>query len=321
MTTPLTAPLTAPLTQAPSNEALTLPAACGACGAESRQSDLLPPDEEAVLRRVIGAEWVRRLDAEVALRSREWGLRDVHHLGSGHNGVVLACTQDGGERVLKISGTEAQAREQAKALAGLPNGTGPRLHGANGNALLLQRLRPGKALSEEGKENGHVHLHDLLEAAELLHRIHQGESGDAPQVEAEWERSILDAAGAPGAHRALIHLHSLEAVTARRIHGDAHLGNVLRTDQGLRAVDPEDRSGDPAYDIARLCLLWPEHLPGGPDELIEELADHVGYSVRRTQTWGRVIAWGHARYLEWFTNDAAHPEVQRLRAHAASPVP
>jgi thiamine kinase-like enzyme len=94
----------------------------------------------------------------------------------------------------------------------------------------------------------------------------------------------------------------------RRLHGDAHPGNVLATRAGLRWADLEDScSGPVQWDLAALRTTRRldgraalDAIPGAPDD--DELAPWLELRQLHVAAWYVVIARGHP---EWSDEAAA----------------
>ena len=105
--------------------------------------------------------------------------------------------------------------------------------------------------------------------------------------------------------------------TDRRLHGDAHPGNLLATRDGWRWADLEDTcSGPPQWDLAALRSTRRldgraalDAIPGAPSD--EELAPWLELRRLHAAAWLAVIARGHPGWAE----DAA----ARLAALAMPP--
>lgn len=259
-----------------------------------------------------GAAWLQRLPRLAAELADEWALT----LGApfaGRVSLVLAARRaDGEQAVLKLNFPEPESAEEADALAVWDGEGAARLLECDRErrALLVERLEPGTQLWAVADEDASNRI-----AASLLRRIAVPLLGEHPfrvlAVEAErwsaelprrWERlgaraprAILDEA--LGGLRELL----ADAPAPVLLHQDLHGGNVLRSGDGWRAIDPKPLAGDPAFDTASLLRDRRDELARNPAgaaprmrRRLDLLADELGYDRERMRLWGLVhaLAWG-----------------------------
>lgn len=160
--------------------------------------------------------------------------------------------------------------------------------------MLLQRLRPGRPLSQLGYAGDEEATRIL---ASLLPRIHHSLTADGARPCLHlWGSAFEEGPGQlPGdlfeAGRSRF-ARLLES-TSRSVllHGDLHHGNVLRHGAGWKVVDPRGVVGDPIFDLAPLfynpwptLLSWPN-----PRAVLErrlhQLAQLTDFPAERILDW------------------------------------
>ncbi len=236
---------------------------------------------------------------------RRWGLQAGGRLGGGFRSDVFDCTTStGSEVVVKLSATSEEARAEAAALtAWMPTRAAAQLIDVDGDldALLLERVRPGTALS------GGDGLAAVAVAADLLMRLHGAEPGgfcfptlaesyprleDQARDDAAYERRTRGdpARGAAGLDRL-----GAAATTARELcasiertvllHGDFLRKNVLLRGTGYAAIDPMPRVGDPCADVGFFAADQP------PATILDRavlIAERMGVDQHRARRWAAV---------------------------------
>jgi putative hydrolase of the HAD superfamily len=132
--------------------------------------------------------------------------------------------------------------------------------------LLIEDLGPVRSVAD-GYQDG-----DDAPLATLLDRMHVPAPGVLPDV---WSHVVERQRNIERATRRLPpHARDLAAGAFRRLgdvprgrallHGDLHTANVVRTDHGLRVIDPYGLEGDTGYDAAFLAAT----IPGDPDAAV-----------------------------------------------------
>ncbi len=169
-----------------------------------------------------------------------------------------------------------------------------RLLGVEGDILLLERVRPGRAaaaLPDEARTRA---------VAEALPRLWTPVPGSCglPDVEQECAALYDERAAAPlpvdlvrAARRTLEDLLG-DAPVPCVLHGDLHPHNLLWSDdRGWVAIDPHGLIGDPGYDVGPLLINpWTAEAARSLDRRLAQLADVLGMAVDRLAAWGLVRA-------------------------------
>ncbi|GAA3884484.1 aminoglycoside phosphotransferase family protein [Saccharothrix violaceirubra] len=199
--------------------------------------------------------WLDGLPALLADLTARWGLTVVRDLPGGNTShTVLCTTADGAPAVLKVTPEPPIAAQESAALgawADSPAVVDVLAEDLPAGVLLLEGLVPGTS-AQDGPE-----LPVLL--AELGRvRVVDGFPPLAAGVERMFgllaRRRPGDYAASVGAASAL----AADRVPVRLLHGDLHLGNVLRSDRGLVAIDPRATVGDPAFDAVDFAYAGPD---------------------------------------------------------------
>jgi streptomycin 6-kinase len=87
------------------------------------------------------------------------------------------------------------------------------------------------------------------------------------------------------------------------VHGDLHLGNILRADDGPRAIDPHGLVGDPAYDFLQVlrgdwnAVTAEPNLGRAVDRRIAEFAEAADLDRDRVSRWSQARATASALWL------------------------
>ncbi|WP_162802248.1 aminoglycoside phosphotransferase family protein [Ornithinimicrobium murale] len=249
------------------------------------------------------AAFGRQLPAVVADLAHRWRLAPEGPLSTGATSVVVPVRTASGEpAVIKISpDAEFLARQGAMLRHLAPTGRVPAVLEADAaaGALLLERVLPHRTLDDSRATPPTAvewagllrDLHgtttegvtDLLRqrCEDMFRRI--GARQATEQVSAHiprevWGRAVEDCL-------ALLETDQEQVV----IHGDLHLGNVLRSsDRGLVVIDPKLCVGDRCFDMVDFVVV-----SGTADQMaqrVRELAPLVDTDPGRLLRWSRVNA-------------------------------
>jgi streptomycin 6-kinase len=256
--------------------------------------------------------WLAGLPGLVAGYERRWRVRTGVPFRSGTSSwAAPGETADGRPVVLKVAWPHREARYESAGL---------RLWGGSGAvrvladdperyAVLLERCRPGAALSE-------VELpvaRGLAVAAGVLNRLWSVPvPADAPfervgAVTAEWAALLRERMRRhrppfdPGlVERAARLLETLPATATRTVlvHGDANPNNLLSAErEPWLAIDAKPMVGDPGYDPAPLLAQLPPQIT--PDDTAATVRDrHARLADLVGEPADRLLAWSLARTVE-----------------------
>ncbi len=205
------------------------------------------------------------------LMIERWSLTPEQPYTGGFGATVLRVRrEDGSPAVLKLGFPHPEAAGEALGLAAWPKGTGPELFAQDAWrwALLLERIEPGDSMLQIPLETVGGYHQALMAACRLLRSIWSaGPVPGVPRLSAivtAWaetasarlptRRAELQEIGVSDlVHDSvedLFRLSSIE-VSDSLVHGDYNPGNILRSGDGWRVIDPKPMVGDPSYD------LWP----------------------------------------------------------------
>jgi len=216
-----------------------------------------------------------------------WQVRAVRRLSGGDRGAWLCAASRGGLRVVKHGGPEAHAT--IAALQAWPADARVRLIDHHDGLLLMECLRHDLPL---GAEAPTVQVRELARMASRLRVPAPAEVPDLAHTVGEWRRRLATDAG-DAWDRRLVAAHrdatDLLASAGERtlLHGDLHPGNVLRSAQGWKIIDPQPAAGDPAYDAEPVLR---QALDAGAVGLVPNLIGEMGLPADRTIAWARVRA-------------------------------
>jgi streptomycin 6-kinase len=246
-----------------------------------------------------------------------WGLSEARPLPGGFVALVCSVLQDGRLHILKLSPRghpdTAQLATEGDALSFWgATGVVPRLLGRrdDGLTVLMERIDPGWTL--EGAELPWDEK--VLVVGRLVRRLHAaGRPGTA----------FIDARGYTRGWRERLAsepdlLALLDDLTEPRdddilIHADLHPGNVLRSGDSWKVIDPHGVFGERHADI--WGLLDPL-VPGLPDDpaaaslsawqRLRSYAEAAGLDPERAGAWVRLRGLTEARDIE--SDAQAEPE-------------
>jgi streptomycin 6-kinase len=244
----------------------------------------------------------------------------------GHTAwVAPARDRSGRELVLKVGWAHPEADQEADGLRAW-GGDGTVLiydscRAEETTALLLERCRPGTALSElepETEQDGVI--------AGLLARLWQvptAGSAFRPLQEMcrQWVkgfhlRSAAVPVGArvmdPGLARAGTDLFVALARPGERdvlLCTDLHAGNVLAAErEPWLVVDPKPYLGDPCYDVLQHMLNCEERLRPDPSGFAQQMADLLDLDGDRVRQW---------LFARCVIEGVEHPQLQAVAATLA----
>ena len=221
-----------------------------------------------------------------------------------YNFVAPASLSDGRQIILKLGVPNSELNSEILALRTYNSRGSVRLIDADPRAgvLLLERLTPGRMLSELGRQEDE-------EATRIAARVMKKLWRPLPESHgfttvAYWAQGFLrlrnqfNGATGPFPEKLVAHAEEifqrLLANTQREVllHGDLHHFNILSAErEPWLAIDPKGVAGDPAYDAGALLrnpspaiYSWP-----GLDKIqarrLDILANELQISRRRIQEW------------------------------------
>jgi streptomycin 6-kinase len=201
--------------------------------------------------------------------AEQWGFAWIEELPGGHCSRVYADES----RVLKVPFRGEEMDSGWRALVRLPPSVGPQVFEVDEatGSVLMERLRPGLALSESPQDAKAVFLSIAKIARDL--------PGEDLLPLAQY------VVPSPLAERLLG-----TSETRAFLHGDLHHYNILSRNDGWRMIDPKGLWGDPAYEAAAFIRNPIDSIGDVPDlrsylhARIERLAD--GLEVLSARVWG-----------------------------------
>ena len=249
--------------------------------------------------------WCDELPRLVAAITADWRLRVRRVLPAGGTSVVLLChTDDDDPVVLKLTpDPEIAAAEQTALDAWCDSPYVVALLDADidRGALLLEALHPGASLHDEPaawslpdiaplltnlwspRPTGITGWPDLRERVEFIFDLTERRIELQRAATEDLPRQVIDDSRAYA-----LTLACDGPITL--LHGDLHLGNVLRDRRGLVAIDPRPCIGDRNFDAVDWALAGATSRDD-IDRNIDTLAHHVpALDPMRTSAWCQAIA-------------------------------
>jgi streptomycin 6-kinase len=246
-------------------------------------------------------QWVTMLPTIVAALRRRWslGLGEVFQPGGGASWVAPATDPTGRDLVLKVAWYHTEAAHEAAGLRAW-NGEGAVIvhetwRDERTSALLLERCRPGTALSRNASEPEQ----DIVIAG-LLRRLWRPPAAGHPfrplaQMCTEWadefegNREHLQLPMDSGLVRAGIQLFrdlpqnsSDDVVLCTDLHAD----NVLAAKrEPWLMIDPKPYVGERTYDVLQHMLNCPQRLFRDPRRFSRRMADLLDLDLGRLEQW------------------------------------
>ncbi len=268
-----------------------------------------------------GPGWLAALPDLVAGCGADWGLTLGDPFPDGHVSLVVpSATPDGQAAVLKIQFPGRETEHEAEALRSWDGNGAVRLlaHDPQRHALLLERCRPGTALTATGEEHALEVLANLLPrlwapAPRPFRTLAEEAAWWADDLEDNWER-----AGRPFERSLLV--AALDALTTLAstqgeqvlLHQDLHAGNVLAAErEPWLVIDPKPLAGEREFGIAP--IVRGAELGHGEERVLGRLRYLCGaldLDIERARGWAlaQTVAWafegnraipGHVDVARW----------------------
>jgi len=251
-----------------------------------------------------GRAWLDALPALVEHCARDWSLQ----LGEAFEGsnvslVLAAIREDGSDAVLKVQFPHPECAQEAMALRWWDGDGAVRLlaHAPAQDALLIERCRPGRYLSEESPEIALAALIELLprlwKPAREPFRLLADEAAQwAENLPRSWERAgrPFDERLVEGALATLADLAPSQGESVL-LHQDLHGDNVLRAERETwLAIDPKPLAGEREFGLAP--IIRSRELGHGRMEMLrrlDRLTAELGLDRERARGWAflQTLAW------------------------------
>ena len=245
-------------------------------------------------------DWLQQLPALVARFAGEWSLSVAAPFQPGGQcaWVAPALTAGGDDLVLKVAWRHTEADHEADALRVWDGDGAVRLHAVAEEAdtivLLLERCRPGRALSEAAEEDQDLVISRALRRLWIEPPAHH-RFRPLAEMCARWaaQFDIARDAGrvridAGLASEGIALFRTLPATAERHVLlcTDLHAGNVLSAvREPWLVVDPKPYVGDPAYDVIQHMLNCSRRLHADPLGMVARLAGMLDLDGARVRQW------------------------------------
>jgi streptomycin 6-kinase len=248
------------------------------------------------------AGWLDDLPTKLRSLSQRWQLVDVgapFRPGGRTAWVAPARTRSRSDLVLKIAWRHPEAEGEADGLGAFDGQGAVRLFSAetldaHTTALLIERCRPGTALSTHPEDEQDIVIAGLLQR--LWATAEPGKSFASLQAMCDAWADKFDARPTstrppidPGLARegaALFRALPASAGRSVLLCTDLHAGNVLAAErEPWLVIDPKPHVGDPTYDVVQHILNCDERLRHDPHRLAWRIAELAGLDPDRLRLW------------------------------------
>lgn len=203
-----------------------------------------------------GRRWLQALPDIAESVARQWSLEGLAPFAHLSYHWVGFASQEGRSVVLKLGVPRPDLEREAAALRGFAGDGAARLLDQDlaQGALLIERIRPGTPLEAEWTEDRDDDATGAI--ARLARRLQSADPIPGLPTTEERSQALIRNPKSPFAAEALTVWQRLETTSppARLLHGDLHHGNVLRGEEGYRAIDPHGVVGDPAHEVYAMLL-------------------------------------------------------------------
>ena len=237
--------------------------------------------------------------------AEHWSLTLGEPYEQGVGGIATRCTlPDGTPAVLKVMTLHREAEHEGDALLAWDGHGAIRLLAQEGDALLLERCKPGSPLSEAGQGPALDVLVELLprlwiSVGEPFHTLSDESAWWAEYLPREFrgEQRLLNVA--------LAYLRDLPATQGEQVllHQDLHGDNVLASErEPWLVIDPKPLIGEREFAVAPIVRSR---------ELGETKRDALYRFDRLTSELGldreRARGWTIAQTVAWSTDSSRWP--------------
>jgi streptomycin 6-kinase len=252
-----------------------------------------------------GEDFLAVLPSLIDEACQRWGLSDVHAVPNLSFHFVAFAKRDGQDVILKMGSPNSELTSEMTALK-LFNGNGAcRLleHDEERGLLLLERLKPGKMLSELEDDGERTNI-----AADVILNMASNRSDiPAPLLKkfiqlSYWFdglkkiRPHFNGGTGPFPQNLLERVESfLPELFADQntglMHGDFHHFNILSSERGWLIIDPKGVIGPLGYEIGPLMI--------NPGNRISDRGSFKVQAERRVSILSERLGWEREKIIRW----------------------
>ncbi|MEA2552049.1 MAG: streptomycin 6-kinase [Fimbriimonadaceae bacterium] len=265
---------------------------------------MIPPHVEQKVVSVWGDEgrqWLADFPRLLDRAMEKWRLTEIEPAPDLSYNFVAFAQQNGKPVVLKMGVKNPELDREAEVLKafGAAGAATAIDYDPELSALLLERLMPGTTLwSEWTRERDEEHTRI---AANLMKRLWRDPVPGYPRTE-DWclafDRHFAAYPEGGPVPRALVtqaqqladELHA-GTTTHVLLHGDLHHGNILRSGETWKIIDPKGANGDPAFEVGAFLYNPIDRIDTVPDlarmlrRRLEIIAEVTGIDRERLRNW------------------------------------
>ncbi len=251
-----------------------------------------------------GEKFLAVLPSLIDEASQRWGLWDVHAVPNLSFNFVAFAKRNDGDVILKMAIPNPELTSEMSALK-LFNGDGACQlleHDEERGLMLLERLKPGKMLSELEDDDKRTDI-----AAEVMLNMQRRGGGTPPLQDkfiklSDWFNGLkkirphFNGGTGPFPKEILEQVESFlpelfAEKDVRLMHGDFHHFNIISSERGWLIIDPKGVIGPVGYEVGPFML--------NPWNSISDGTSFKAQAERRVGIFSERLGWERQKIIRW----------------------